>query len=162
MSGRRNRISGQFNARLIEMLESPAHRMLSLSAHRVIDRIAIEHAHHGGKHNGRLPVTYDDFEAYGIDRQAIPPAIREAAALGFIEVTQRGRPSAGEYRWPNLFRLTYVYCGKAEADMPTNEWRRIKTIEEAKLIARMARKPQSTGRARKARTRFSTVEERAS
>jgi hypothetical protein len=35
---RSNSIPGQFSARLIEMLESPAWRALSLSAHRVIDR----------------------------------------------------------------------------------------------------------------------------
>ena len=53
MSRRTGKISGQFSARLIEMLESPSFRVLSLSAHRIIDRIEIEHAHHGGKDNGR-------------------------------------------------------------------------------------------------------------
>jgi hypothetical protein len=36
---RRNRISGQFRAHMIEMIESPAWRALSLSARRIIDRI---------------------------------------------------------------------------------------------------------------------------
>ena len=98
---KRNQIDGQFNARLIEMMASPAYRVLSLSAHRVLDRISVELAHHGGNDNGKLPVTYEHFMEYGIDRQAIAPAIRELEALGFIEVTQRGRPSAGEFRWPN-------------------------------------------------------------
>jgi hypothetical protein len=35
---RRNKIDGQFNARTIKMMESPAYRALSLSAHRVMDR----------------------------------------------------------------------------------------------------------------------------
>jgi hypothetical protein len=35
---RRNRISGQFAARRIEMLESPAYRVLSRSGHMVIWR----------------------------------------------------------------------------------------------------------------------------
>jgi hypothetical protein len=68
---RRNRISGQFAAQLVEMLESPAYRALSLSAHRVLDRIQIEFAHHGGTENGRLPVTYDQFCEYGLHRHAI-------------------------------------------------------------------------------------------
>lgn len=50
-----NKISGQFSARLIEMLESPAYRVLSLSARRILDRIDIEHAHHGGQDNGLYP-----------------------------------------------------------------------------------------------------------
>jgi hypothetical protein len=54
---RRNKISGQFAARLIEMLESPAYRTLSRSALLVISRIEIELAYHGGNDNGQLPVT---------------------------------------------------------------------------------------------------------
>ena len=88
---RRNKISGQFAHQLIEMLESPAWRVLSLSARRVFDRIQIEHAHHGGRENGRLPVTFKDFEEFGLDRHSIRPAIAELDALGFIRITQHGR-----------------------------------------------------------------------
>ncbi len=49
---RGNRIDGQFAARLIEMLRSPAFRVLSLSGHRVLDRLA----DHGGQDNGKLPL----------------------------------------------------------------------------------------------------------
>ena len=63
-----NKISGQFSARLIEMMESPAYRVLSLSAHRVLSRIEIEWAHHGGQDNGQLPVTFDNFADYGVHR----------------------------------------------------------------------------------------------
>jgi hypothetical protein len=136
-----NKIDGQFNARLIEMLESPAYRVLSLSAHRVMDRICIELAQHGGNDNGKLPVTYEHFQEYGIDRQAIAPAIRELVALGFVEVTQRGRPSAGEFRWPNLFRITWVNCKSTPA--PSHEWRRVANIEDAELLARGARRTKA-------------------
>jgi hypothetical protein len=140
-SRKRNQIDGQFNARLVEMLESPAYRVLSLSAHRVMDRISIELAHHGGNDNGKLPVTYEHFMEYGIDRQAIAPAIRELEALGFIEVTQRGRPSAGEFRWPNLFRLTWI--NSKSSNKPTHEWRRVENIEAAEVMARAARKAKT-------------------
>jgi hypothetical protein len=63
------------------MLESPAYRVLSLSAHRVISRIEIELAHHGGNDNGRLPVTKQDFIDYGIHHNSVAPAIREGAWL---------------------------------------------------------------------------------
>src|SRR5436309_15230078 len=103
MTRKSSRISGQFAARLIDMLESPAWRVLSLGAHRVLDRIEIELAHHGGKDNGQLPVTYDDFVKYGIHRQAIRPAINELTALGFLEITRQGRAGNAEFREPNLF-----------------------------------------------------------
>src|SRR3974390_676531 len=99
-SRRRNAISGQFAARLIEMLESPAYRTLSLSARRVLDRVEIELAHHGGQDNGSLPVTYDDFQSYGIHRHAIWPAIKECVALGFLEITRQGRAGNAEFRIP--------------------------------------------------------------
>jgi hypothetical protein len=137
---KRNQIDGQFSARLIEMLESPAYRALSLSARRVLDRICIELAHHGGNDNGKLPVTYEQFMEYGVHRHAVAPAIRELEALGFIEVTQRGRPSAGEFRLPNLFRLTCVNC--KSTPNPTHEWRGILDIETAERLARAARAAQ--------------------
>jgi hypothetical protein len=116
-------ISGQFAPRLIEMLESPAHRVLSKSATRVIERIEIELAHHGGKDNGRLAVTLADFERFGIDRQGISPAIREAVALGFVEVTERGRAGNAEFRRPNLYRLTFR-PSKGQSGDGTHEWRK--------------------------------------
>jgi hypothetical protein len=136
---RRNKIATQFAWQSIEMLESPAHRVLSLSARRVIDRIHIEHAHHGGQDNGKLPVTHRDFHEYGIHWDAIAPAIREAAALGFIRITQVGRAGNGEFRIPNQFALTHLPTERGQAPA-TEDWRRIKDVEEATMMANAARK----------------------
>jgi hypothetical protein len=134
---RRNSISGQFAARLAEMLESPAYRVLSRSAHMVISRIEVELCHHGGNDNGRLPVTTEDFIDYGIrDRSSVAPAIREAHALGFLTVKQ-GRGGNAEHRMPSKFGLTFAEVDKRRP--ATHEWRRIKTIEDAEQIARDAR-----------------------
>ena len=89
------------------MISSPAFCVLSLSARRVLDRLEVEMASHGGTDNGKLPVTFSDFRRYGIDYDAIAPAIREVVALGFVEVTKPGRAGNAEYRLPNIFRLTY-------------------------------------------------------
>ena len=96
-TNRRTKIHGQFAPRTIEMLESPAFRVLSLSARRILDRVEIELAHHGGQDNGKLPVTFDDFARYGINRQQIAPAIRECEALGFLQITERGRAGNAEF-----------------------------------------------------------------
>jgi hypothetical protein len=132
---RRSRYEGQFSGRLINMLESPAWRVLSLSARRLLDRIEIELAHHGRNDNGRLPVTFEDFVEYGITREAIAPAIREVEALGFIRVTEHGRAGNAEYRRPNKFFLTYTRDRGSLVNPPTDNWRKIKTIEEAETIA---------------------------
>jgi hypothetical protein len=136
---RRNRINGQWSARLIEMLESPAYRALSLSAHRIISRIEIELGHHGGNDNDKLPVTCKDFIEYGVDRAAVAPAIREAEALGFIRVTEHGHGGNREFRKPNLFRLTFAHGRDSRSKPPSHEWRNIQSTEEALEIARAAR-----------------------
>jgi hypothetical protein len=135
---RRNSIGGPFAPRLIELLKSPAYRALTLSAHRLLARIEIELHQHGGEDNGKLPVTYDQFVEYGIHRHAIAPAIRLCEVLGLIEVTQRGR--AGNWHEPNYYRLTYCPVGRAR---PTHEWRRVRTMEEAKAIGRTTQNPSA-------------------
>jgi hypothetical protein len=136
---RRSKISGQWSARLIEMLRSPAYRALSLSAHRLISRIEIELADHGGNDNGKLPVTKQDFIDYGISGRLIAAATREAEALGFIRVTERGRGGNAEHRKPNHFQLTFAHGRDSRAIPPAHDWRKIKTSEEAEQIAAAAR-----------------------
>jgi hypothetical protein len=138
MSKRRNAISGQFVPHLLSMLESPAFRVLSRAAHMVLARIEIEHMHHGGKENGHLPVTYEDFVRYGIHRHAIAPAIRELHILGFINITVRGRAGNREFRSPSRYRLTYCPA-KGEPGDGTHEWRWVASLEQAHQIAKRAR-----------------------
>jgi hypothetical protein len=133
---RARKLHGQWVPHYLDMMESSAWRVLSFSAYRCLARIEIEHMHHGGKENGALPVTYDHFREYGIDGHAIAPALRELEALGFIEVTEHGVAGNADRRAPNKFRLTYINSGRV---MPTHEWRRINTIEEARAIAKAAR-----------------------
>ena len=144
-------ISGQFIPLTIEMLRSPAFRVLSLTAHRILFRLGIELADHGGRDNGDLPVTFTDFEQFGVgDRHMIGPAIREIIALGFVELTKPGRSGNGAHRMPNRFRLTYLptYLPTGRK-APTDEWRCIETMEEAERVARDARFPKKTRPARK-------------
>jgi hypothetical protein len=138
---RRTTIGGQFAPRRIDMLRSPAYCVLTLSARRILDRIEIELADHGGSDNGKLPITYDDFERYGLHRRTIGPAIRELVALGFIEVTEAGRAGNAEHRKPNLFRLTYRASAGMRGD-GTHEWMKI-SEEDAAHLARMARSPKT-------------------
>jgi hypothetical protein len=138
MSKRRNAISEQFVPHMLAMLESPAYRVLSRAARMVLDRIEIEHMRHGGAENGHLPVTYDDFVKYGIHRHAIAPATRELVALGFVEITQRGRAGNREFRLPSKYRLTYRNAKGAPGD-GTHEWRWIESLERAHEISKYAR-----------------------
>jgi hypothetical protein len=133
-TNKRTKILGQLVPHLRDLLESPVWQVLSLSARRVLDRIELEHMDHGGGENGRLPVTFEDFERYGIRRNSISPAIQQCAALGLVEITQVGRAGNSEFRQPNKFRLTYLTA--MGRDPATHEWRRITTIEEAQQTTR--------------------------
>jgi hypothetical protein len=133
---RKRRINGPFAARTIEMLRSPAMRVLSLTGHRILARLEIELAMHGGKDNGRLPVTHADFQQFGIDRNAIAAGIREVCALGFVKLTRRGRAGVAGHRCPSLSEITYRPIQAAE---PTNAWRQIATMEDAEQVSAKAR-----------------------
>jgi hypothetical protein len=126
----RQKIEGQFVPHRLAMLESAAWRALSFTARRILDRIEIEHMGHGGVENGRLPVTYDDLERYGIRRKSISGGLFELAALGFLEITQRGRMAAAEFHVPSKYRLTYVLTFDP-AGAPTDEWSKFASDQEA-------------------------------
>jgi hypothetical protein len=134
-------IPDAFAWRTIPMLESPAYRTLSLSAHRVLARLEIELARRKGapSANGDLICTYDDFAEYGLHPHAIGPAIRELVALGFIEITEKGKAGVAGFRKANKFRLTYRHSEGRK--VPSDEWRRIKSPKEAETRAASARKP---------------------
>jgi hypothetical protein len=133
---RKNRFDEQFVGRTIRMLESPPYRVLSLAGHRVLARLEIELARHGGFENGKLPVTHEQFIAYGVRKDTVSVAIREVEKLGFVEVTDSGQGGNREFRRPAAFRLTYLPAGGAK---PTHEWQHIETRAVARDLARAAR-----------------------
>ena len=139
-----SRINGAWVPYRVEMLQSPAWRILSLSARKLLNRLEIELAGHAGHDNGRLPCTYEDFVTYGIDRHAIAPAIREAVALGFITYEQ-GCGGNSEFKHPNKFHLTYRNTDDAP---PTDDWKSIQNVEEARALAASARKAPSNRRSK--------------
>jgi hypothetical protein len=155
---RRTFTAGQFIAHPRAMVESPAMRALSLAARKALDRIEIEHMNHGGAQNGQLPVTYRDFEAWGIRRHSIAAAIRELEALGFIEITRRGYGGSAELRTPSQYRLTYRpawNAGRKDGD-GTHEYLKIKTDEQAEAIAAAARKNANRRNVERSKNYFAT------
>jgi hypothetical protein len=127
---RRTKIEGQWVAYTLEMIESPAYRILSLQARKILRRLEIEHCSHGGAENGRLPCTYDDFEKYGCWRNGITEALIEARALGFVQVMSIGKRPYGDIPGKaSTYRLTYLHTHDSAA--PTKEWKDFDSIEAA-------------------------------
>jgi hypothetical protein len=134
-----NQTSAQWSSRPIDMQKSAAYRVLNKAEHMMLDRIEIELASHGGNDNGALPVTFSDFEEYGIRRALISPSRRALVKLGFITFTQ-GRHSSPTLQDPNLFGVTYKVFIKGREAKPTNAWRRLPDgLAECAKIADAAR-----------------------
>jgi len=133
-----NQLAGQFVAHPRELRESAAWRALPDNARRILDRLELEHMRHGGAENGALPCTYSDFVAAGVRRASVSLAIRQCAALGFLEVTHRGGRSNAEYRNPSRYRLTYLN-GRGTSSLRTDEWARIACDEDAMAALRQER-----------------------
>jgi hypothetical protein len=142
---RRNTLSEFYSSRPVELLESPALRVLSRAAHLALLRIEIELRHHAGNNNGDLIVTKQQFVDFGIHHNILAPALRELDALGIIRV-QHGRGGNAEHHRPNRFLLNYL-CGAVDAHGEvTNAWKRYKTLKEAEQIAAAARSAKDQAR----------------
>jgi len=113
-----------------DLLISPAWLAMSDQCRKLIDGLMAEHADHGGLENGNLKAPYDTLQARGMRRGTILNAILEAKALGIVDPT-RGVRSYGSRKAPSQYRLTWL--GTPDGLTPTNEWKAIKTPEEAKV-----------------------------
>jgi hypothetical protein len=130
---RRQRSQEPFLILHLSLLQNPGWRILNLSARRVLDRLVIEHLNHGGQNNGKLPVTYQ-----------IKQALTDLTALGFIKITRPGRSGNADFRQPTLYELTicHTISELSGQQVPaTHAWRRVATLDDAKLRLQNARTP---------------------
>jgi hypothetical protein len=146
MAKRGMTIEGPFVPHRRVLILSPASRVLSLVGRKILDRLELEVMNHGGKENGRLAVTFEQFISFGVHRNGVAKGVREVVALGLVVITEPGRAGNAGYRKPSRYRLTYLSSHMdlgGQLYKPTDEWRLIKTIEEAERIAAAARNSRS-------------------
>jgi hypothetical protein len=117
-----------------DLLASPAYTARSWVAEKVLTGILIEHAAHNGNENGNLRVSFTELCRQRVSRKSIRRGLVELRALGLIEFWE-GHRSYGKHQAPNVYRITWL--GTPDGVLPTNEWQRIKTVEEA--LARVER-----------------------
>jgi hypothetical protein len=135
---KRNAVAQFYTSRPVELLNSPAFRVISRAAHLALARIEIELRQHAGNGNGKLIVTKEQFVKYGIHQDSIAPALRELEDLGILFI-KHGRGGNAEHREPNRFFLNYL-CGAIDAhEQITDAWKRFRTVDDAEQTARKAR-----------------------
>jgi hypothetical protein len=133
---KRQKIDGPFIARRYKMLNSPAFKKLSPTAHLVLLRLEMEYARSGGRENGRIICTVRDLKAFcGVSADKIKPAIMEAMGLGFLKV-KWGVPGAKGFGRSTEFGLTYlVKVGEGgEFVEPTDDWAKFDTTEQVVAV----------------------------
>ena len=126
-----------------KLLGCPAFLALSAPAIRVFLRLVFEYGCHAGRNNGRLICTFEDFEKYGANKDAIARAIRELVALGFIEVTRKGAAGNADQRRASTYRIAVFAAVDREGDDGTHDYERITTLEAAKALVKAAAAPVS-------------------
>jgi hypothetical protein len=131
------KLTEQFVPRPRSMLESRGYRALSLSAHRVLARIEVEHLKHGGKDNGRLPVTHRDFLEYGVRPNSVASAIHELTSWRFVRIMKKGR--SGKNSTPTEYLLTYVHTNNRP---PSNDYKRYAGITNETVAKRVTKRWQ--------------------
>ena len=119
-----------------DLLASPAWLTMSHQCRKFVDALMTEWADHGGVENGKLKAPYQQLQIRGLRRATVLDAIVEAKALGIVHPV-RGQRSYGSRRNPSVYRLTWL--GTPQNGLTaTNEWRAIKTKEEAEVRVRNA------------------------
>lgn len=94
----------------IDVIDSAPWRGLSINARRVLDALIAQHFRYWQKENGKLQISYHDFENAGVTKHLIGKAIKELKAAGLITVRQ-GTPINDVMRPPSLYDLT-IYPAK--------------------------------------------------
>lgn len=143
MSKKEWKIEGPFIAHRLDMLISPAWRNAPRAMKALLEEIEVEHMQHKGCANGQLARSYTQFIAAGFNRNTIAVMTRTAEALGFLKVNRESNIGPSDLRDACLYTLTYLPTGIARNIPPTDDWRRIKTDEQALQLVRRSRERRS-------------------
>jgi Zinc-binding domain of primase-helicase len=108
-----------------ERFESDAWAGLPLASRRMLDVIETAWFRDGGR-SAWLVVTFNQFEACGVDRSTIQRARRDLLKRGLIDWKAGGRDSATKHQEPSRWRLTYAPMAGAE---PSDKWRAYQASE---------------------------------
>src|SRR5690606_16622304 len=127
-------ITGAYVPRRLEMLQSPAWRKAPARMQAFLEELEVEHMRHKGCANGQLARSYTQFIAAGFNRHTVTQLIRTAEALGFIKVNRNSGIGATDLRDAYLYTLTYLPTGVGRDIPPTDDWKRVRTDEQAERI----------------------------
>lgn len=119
-----------------DTLDSPAFR--ALSPHDVLAFLALLRELKS-YNNGDLSLPVSRARLYGIKSHVtLAQCLRALRAVGLIAITRKGGSTKGGQRLATLYRFTDRECyeirDKTEAMPVTDEWRKVKTVDQGKKL----------------------------
>lgn len=135
-----------------DLYDSPAFR--ALSPHDVLTYLALLRELKG-YNNGDLSLPLTRAKACGISHHlTLARSLRALCAVGLVAVTRKGGCSKGGQRLATLYRVTDRECydipaKQLEASPPTNEWKRIASVDAARKAIEAAEASVKKGCAEK-------------
>lgn len=141
------------------MMRSDAWRDMKMNDRRMVDLLEAENMSHAGRENGNLKMTYNQFAAGGIRREAISPTISHLEELGWLRVARglyRGFARTEPHRFRLTYRPTWVFpeVGAPNFVGPTDDWRRYRSKKSRRMVpeSELAQFRNRYGRSENAKT----------
>lgn len=137
-------VPGSWSPRRLEVLMSPAWRNAPRALKEILEALEIENLRHRGSANGQLFKSYQQFVECGINRTTVSLMIRIGEALGLLKVNRETGIGKPDLRDASAYRLTYLPSGIVRDVAPTDDWKRIRSDEQAiQIIERERVRPKT-------------------
>lgn len=139
MKSKRWTVDGAWCPRRLDVLQSPAWRNAPRALKALLEILEIEHMRRKGGANGELFKSYPQFVKEGLNRSTVSTMTKLGEALGLLKVNRETGVGKPDLHDACAYTLTYLPCGIVGNIPPTDEWKKIKTDEQAIAIVQRQR-----------------------
>lgn len=127
-------VPGAWSPRRLELLLSPSWRNAPRAMKALLEELEIEHLRHKGSANGHLFKSYTQFVEAGFNKTTVSNMTKMAEALGLLKINRNSGVGKPDLKDACEYTLTYLPTGIGGSVAPTDDWKRIKTDEQALAI----------------------------
>lgn len=127
-------VEGSWIPRRLDVLQSAAWRNAPRALKSLLEILEIEHMRRKGSANGELFKSYPQFVKEGFNRTTVSDMTKLGEHLGLLKVNRETGVGSPDLKDACAYTLTYLPTGIIGNVAPTDEWRRIRTDDQAKAI----------------------------
>ncbi|MCK8779061.1 hypothetical protein M0654_03585 [Rhizobium sp. NTR19] len=144
MKNKRWQVEGAWVPKRLDLLQSAAWRNAPRALKALLEVLEIEHMRKKGSANGELFFSYPQFVAAGFNRTTVSSMTKLGEALGLLKVNRETGVGRQDLHDACAYTLTYLPTGIIGNLAPTDDWKRIKTDEQALLIVQRMRERKAS------------------